>query len=365
MRKILDTGEIEPRQESNANPRWLVVRSQQWPISFHLDRRVPPILIALSTVTLVAMAWSLTQGEYPIPVLDAIATVLHLETGQPEYAFIINTLRLPRILAAWGVGMALAIAGTLTQGITRNPLAAPGIIGVNAGASLAAVTALVIFPNAPAAILPLAAFSGALAIAVLIYLLAWKGGSSPVRLILVGIGFSLIAGALTNLMVTFGDLYNVSQALVWLAGSVYECNWQQVLAFVPWLVVFGLGSLLMTRHLNAVQLGDDIARSLGSRLEWQRSLLLLNSVALAGAAVATAGNIGFVGLMAPHLARQLVGPCHGSLLPVAAMTGGLLVVVADLVGRLLFSPIELPCGLIAAIVGAPYFAYLSIRNRRR
>ncbi len=342
--------------------RWLVFRTRQ--LSLRLDGRVPRTVLGLGLVTLAAMIWSVGQGGYPVPPLDVIRTVLGLPTENPDYGFIVNTLRLPRTVVAWGVGMALAIAGTLTQGITRNPLAAPGIIGVNAGAALAAVSLIVAFPTVPMAALPLAAFMGALVVAMLIYLLAWKGGSSPVRLILVGVGFSLIAGALTNLMVTFGNIHNVSQALVWLAGSVYGRSWAQVAAFTPWLVGFGLLSLLLSRELNALQLGDDVARSLGSRLEWQRVLLLLSSVALAGAAVATAGNIGFVGLMAPHMARQLVGPSHEGLLPVAALTGGMVVVMSDLVGRLVFAPIELPCGIITAVIGAPYFLYLLIRTRR-
>lgn len=334
----------------------------QW-LSFRLHRRVPGVLSGLIILTLIAIVLSVGQGEYPVPPLDVIKTVLGLETGNPDFSFIVMTLRLPRTLVAWGVGMGLAIAGTITQGITRNPLASPGIIGVNAGASLAAVTLIVLYPELPIALIPLAAFGGALLVALLIYLLAWKDGSSPVRLILVGVGFSLIAGSLTNLMVTFGNIYNVSQALVWLAGSVYGRSWEQLTVFLPWLTGFGLLSLLMSRELNALQLGDEIARSLGSRLELQRGLLLLSSVALAGSAVATAGNIGFVGLMAPHLGRQLVGPSHEGLLPVAALTGGFVVVVADLLGRLLFAPIELPCGIITAIVGAPYFLYLLIRDR--
>lgn len=343
--------------------QWLVVRPPQVPISFHLDRRVPSILVCLILATLVTMVLSVGQGEYPVPTLEVIKTVLGVETSNPDFAFIVMTLRLPRTLVAWGVGMGLAISGTITQGITRNPLASPGIIGVNAGASLAAVTLIVLYPDLPIALIPLAAFGGALTVAVLIYLLAWQGGSSPVRLILVGVGCSLIAGSLTNLMVTFGNIYNVSQALVWLAGSVYGRSWEQLMVFLPWLMGFGLLSLLMSRELNALQLGDEVARSLGSRLELQRGLLLLSSVALAGSSVATAGSIGFVGLMAPHLGRQLVGPSHEGLLPVAALTGGFVVVVADLLGRLLFAPIELPCGIITAIVGAPYFLYVLIRDR--
>jgi len=345
--------------------KWLVIRPTKLPFSFRLDRRVPGVLFVLALVALVGMVISVSQGEYPIPPLEVVKTILGLETANSDYSFIVNTLRLPRTIVAFLVGVGLAIAGTITQGITRNPLAAPGIIGVNAGASLAAVTLIVLLPSAPVAALPVAAFGGALTIALLIYLLAWNGGSSPVRLILVGIGFSLIAGALTNLMVTFGEINSVSQALVWLAGSVYGRSWEQVMALLPWLVIFGGLALLLTRELNTLNLGDDVARGLGSRIEWQRGLLLLTCVALAGASVATAGSIGFVGLMAPHLGRQLVGPSHEGLMPTSAMMGGMIVVWADLLGRLLFAPIELPCGIVTAAIGAPYFVYLLIGNRKR
>ncbi|MEM8674011.1 MAG: iron ABC transporter permease [Cyanobacteria bacterium P01_G01_bin.67] len=344
--------------------QWLIIRPSALPISFHLNRRVPVILSILTVITLVAMVFSVSYGEYPISPIDVVKTLLGLSTANEDYAFIINTLRLPRTIVAFLVGVGLAIAGTITQGITRNPLAAPSIIGVNAGATLAAVTLLILLPNAPVSLLPFAAFGGALTVAILIYLLAWQGGSSPVRLILVGIGFSLIAAALTDIMITFGEINTVSQALVWLAGSVYGRSWSQVMALVPWIVIFGLMALLLTRELNTLNLGDEVARGLGSRVEWQRGLLLLTGVALAGASVATAGAVGFVGLMSPHLGRQLVGASHEGLLPVSAMMGGMLVVVADLLGRVLFAPLELPCGIITAAIGAPYFVYLLVSQRK-
>ncbi len=344
--------------------QWLIIRPKGFPISFHLDRRVPVILLVLTLITLATMILSVGYGEYPISPIDVVKTLLGIPTANGDYAFIINTLRLPRTIVAFLIGVGLAIAGTITQGITRNPLAAPGIIGVNAGATLAAVSLLILLPNAPVSLLPLAAFAGALTVAILIYLLAWQGGSSPVRLILVGIGFSLIAGALTNIMITFGEINTVSQALVWLAGSVYGRSWSQVAALLPWIVIFGLMALLLTRELNTLNLGDEVARGLGSQVEWQRGLLLLTSVALAGASVATAGAVGFVGLMSPHLGRQLVGASHEGLLPVSAMMGGMLVVVADLLGRVLFAPLELPCGIITAAIGAPYFVYLLISQRK-
>lgn len=306
---------------------------------------------------------SIGYGEYPIAFLDVIKTMLGLQTNHPEYGFVIHTLRLPRIIAACLVGIGLGIAGTVLQGLTRNPLAAPEVVGVEAGAGLAAVSLIVLFPAAPVSLLPIAAFVGASVAALLVYGLSWAQGSSPIRLILVGVGIGMIASAFTSLMITFGDIYDVSQALVWLAGSVYGRSWEQIQALLPWLVVFVPVALLLARDLNTLNLGDEVARGLGSAVEWQRGILLLTCVALAGASVATAGTIGFVGLMAPHLARQLVGASHEGLIPTAALVGGLIVVLADLVGRSLFAPLELPCGVVTAAVGAPYFLYLLYRHR--
>ncbi|YAF98154.1 MAG: FecCD family ABC transporter permease [Nodularia sp. CChRGM 3473] len=343
----------------------LVFRSKIFPISFRLQKRVPSVLFILVIITLVAMVISTSIGEYPTPPLAVIQTVLGIETGNPEYTFVINTLRLPRTLTAGFVGMALATSGAIMQGLTRNPLADPGIIGINAGASLAAVALIVLFPSLPVGTLPLAAFGGALAASVLIYLLAWDQGTHPIRLILIGVGISAVTGAFTNLLVTFGEINNVSQALVWLAGSVYGRTWEQLFSLLPWLLVFIPLALASAPQLNALALGDETAKSLGSRVEWQRSFLLLISAALTGAAVATAGTIGFVGLIAPHIARQLVGSNHEGLIPVSAVWGAMIVVIADLLGRIIFAPVELPCGIITAVIGAPYFIYLLIQTRKK
>ncbi|MGL4618108.1 FecCD family ABC transporter permease [Chroococcidiopsis sp.] len=343
------------------NQGWLVIRSRCLGISFRVDRRVPVVLLALAIVTLAAMVVSIGQGEYPIPPLEVVKTILGWDN--PDYAFIINTLRLPRTLVAFLVGVGLAISGTILQGLTRNPLADPSIIGFTAGASLAAVSLIVLLPSAPMYLLPWSAFGGAVVVALLIYLLAWDRGSSPIRLILIGIGLEAVASAFTDLMVAFGEINSVSQASVWLAGSVYGRSWEHVAAILPWLIVLVPLALMLAQQLNILNLGDDVARGLGSAVEWQRGLLLLTSVALAGVAVATAGTIAFVGLIAPHLGRMLVGSSHEGLMPTAAMMGGAIVVLADLVGRSLFAPIELPCGIITTAVGAPYFLYLLYRNR--
>jgi iron complex transport system permease protein len=335
---------------------WFVIRNPQ--LSFYFDRRTPALVLAITALLLVVIILSIGQGEYPISPVDVVKTILGINTGNPDHAFVIYTLRLPRTLTALLVGMALAIAGTITQAILRNPLAAPGIIGVNSGAALAAVALLVVFPGVSVAVLPAIAFVGGFLTFVLIYLFGWKGGSSPVRLILVGIGFNLIAATLTNILITFGEINSVSAALTWLAGSVYGSSWQKVSSLLPWLMVFCPIVWLMARDLNAFNLGDAIARGLGNPVEWRRGLLLTLSVALSGAAVATAGSIGFVDFVTPHIARKLVGPSHQGLLPVAALAGGLLMVLSDLVGRILFAPIEIPCGLITSVLGAIYFLYL-------
>jgi iron complex transport system permease protein len=344
---------------------WLVIRPQQLPVSFHLDQRVPIVLLVLGLVSLMAIVLNVGQGEYPTPPMEVLKTILGLPSANPDYSLIINTLRLPRTLVAFAAGVGLALSGTILQGLTRNPLAAPEFIGFNAGASLAAVSVVVLLANAPLFALPLSAFAGALAAAMLIYLLAWDKGSSPLRFILVGIGITEVFRALTSLTIAFGEINNVSQAFVWLAGSVYGRSWEHLGVMLPWLAVFVPLSLVLAMPLNVLSLGDDIATGLGTRVEWQRGLLLLSSAAMAGASVAVTGTIGFVGLMAPHLGRQLVGPTHEGLLPTAALIGGLIVVLSDWLGRVLFAPIELPCGVVTAAIGTPYFLYLLIRNRKR
>ncbi|MDJ0658633.1 MAG: iron ABC transporter permease [Crocosphaera sp.] len=342
---------------------WITFRPSKIPVSFRLDKRVPTILISLLVITIFIGIISISQGEKFIHPIEVSKIILGINNNNIEDTFIIKTLRLPRILVAWLVGVGLAIAGTIIQGITRNPLAAPSIIGVNAGAVLATVTLLIIVPSFPMQILPVAAFLGGLLISILIYLLAWQNGSSPISLILVGISFNLMVTALINLMVTFGEINSVSQALLWLTGSVYGRTWEHFMALFPWIIIGSIIAFLMASDLNNLQLGDDVAKGLGSPLEWQRGVLLLICVALAGASVATVGAVGFVGFMTPHLCRRLVGVSHQGLLPTAALMGGLMVMLADLLGRSLFAPIEIPCGIITAIIGAPYFIYLLIIHR--
>jgi iron complex transport system permease protein len=346
------------------NETWYVVRLPGLPISFRVDKRVPPVLTLTLLATLALMVINIGVGEYPIPPLDVIRTVFHLPTANGDFDFIVNTLRLPRMLVAALAGMALGVSGAILQGLTRNPLASPGILGINAGAGLVAVTLIVVVEQVPAGVIPLAAFAGAFVVALLIYVLAWRGSDSPLRLILVGIGLGAVTGALTTLMITFGEINNVQRAMIWLTGSVYGRSWDEFWAFVPWVAIFTPLAFVLARDLNVFNLGEDVAVGLGSPVVRRRALLLLAATALAASTVATAGAIGFVGLISPHLARRLVGPDHTGMLPTSAVLGAFVVVAADLVGRTLFAPVELPCGLVTAAIGAPFFIYLLWRQRK-
>ncbi|MBZ0307932.1 MAG: iron ABC transporter permease [Anaerolineae bacterium] len=354
--------------ENRIKPTWITLRVPGVPFSYRLDRRVPLFMLSLVVFTLLVLVFSISYGAYDISPPEVVQTLTGLlPEDHPDYRnfkLVVFTFRLPRIIVAFMVGMALATSGAIMQGITRNPLADPYLLGVSGGAGLVAVTLIVWLREVPLSYLPWGAFGGALITAFLIYVLALKrGSSSPVRLILIGVALESLIGAATTFMLLFGEINDVQQAYVWLAGSVYGRNWEHVRAMGGWMLVFLPLAFLMARSLNALNLGDETAKSLGLRVEWQRGILLVISVALAAAAVAVSGTIGFVGLVAPHITRRLVGSAHEGLLPISALFGGALLVLADLIGRWIISPSELPIGLVTAMIGAPYFLYLLYRSR--
>ena len=350
----------------SVKPTWLTARGG--PFSFRIDRRVPLAAALLVAFTVAVLIVSINYGQYNMTPLDVVQTLLGLNRDHADYrnfSLVVFTFRLPRILVAFLVGAALAAAGTIMQGITRNPLADPYLLGVSGGASVTAVAVIVWLDNVPISLLPFAAFAGGVIEALAIYLFAWRRGStSPMRLILIGIGIGAMVSAVTTVMLLFGNINDVQQAYVWLTGSVYGSNWEQVRALGAWLLVLLPLAFVLARGLNLLNLGDDNAKGLGMRVERGRGVLLLISVALTAATVAVAGTIGFVGLIAPHVTRRLVGPMHEGLLPVSALFGGALVVAADLVGRWAVAPSELPVGIVIAMLGAPYFAYLLVRSRK-
>ncbi|PZX02905.1 iron complex transport system permease protein [Psychrobacillus insolitus] len=343
------------------------VRLLKGEVSLLLDKRAAKVFIIMVLVASVVFILSTAFGDMNISPLSVLQVFFGGGTEMEQ--LVITSFRLPRIIVALMVGISLAIAGGILQGIIRNPLASPDILGITGGASVAVVGFLAFFSDDNNALtvsiewMPLAAFAGAGVIAILVYLLAWKNGVSPIRLVLIGIGISTLMQAFTTLMMILGPIYRASQANIWITGTVHGSTWANVSILVPWTVLFVTVALIMARKLNVQELGDEIATGVGGHVQRQRFSLLMISTALIGSSVAFAGGIGFVGLMAPHMARRLVGSSFGALLPVSALIGGILVMVADLVGRTLFSPLEIPAGVFTAGIGAPYFIYLLFKTR--
>ncbi len=336
-------------------------------ISFLVDKKAVITSLLLFLGVFVAFIVSTGSGEMRISPLNVLKALVG--SGSEMEKIVIYTFRLPRILTAFFAGMSLAVAGAILQGMIRNPLASPDVLGITGGAAVAVVAFFAVFSDQNNSLtisihwLPLAAFLGGTLGALLVYMLAWKNGIAPMRLVLIGIGVSAFMQACTTLFMLLGPIYRASQANIWITGTVYGASWKQVSLLAPWAVILFIISFISARNMNIQELGDEIAMGAGVSLQKQRVFLLLLSTALTGGAVAFAGGIGFVGLMAPHMARRLVGSSFGALLPVAALLGAILVMLADLAGRTLFAPLEIPAGVFTASIGAPYFIYLLYKSR--
>jgi iron complex transport system permease protein len=336
-------------------------------ISFLLDKRAAKVLTIMAMVTMLIFIVSTGIGDMKISPLSVIQVFFGGGTEMEQ--LVVTSFRLPRIIVALMVGISLAVAGGILQGMVRNPLASPDMLGITGGAAVAVVGFLAFFSGENNTLtvsikwMPLAAFVGAGVIAITIYMLAWKNGLSPIRLVLIGVGISALMQAFTTLMMILGPIYRASQANIWITGTVNGSSWDHVSILVPCTIFLITIALMMVRKMNVQELGDEIAIGVGSHVQRQRFSLMLISTALIGSSVAFAGGIGFVGLMAPHIARRLVGSSFGALLPVSALIGGILVMLADLIGRTLFSPLEIPAGVFTSAIGAPYFIYLLFKTR--
>lgn len=271
--------------------------------------------------------------------------------------------RLPRVLAALLAGAALAVSGCGIQSVSRNPLAEPGLLGITAGAGLGAITLITIVPAVGAWSIAGAAGLGAAVVFLLVYGLAWRSGLDSDRLVIIGIAVWSAGMALINLLIVVSDPWNSAKALTWLSGSTYGRTLEQVAPVA--LALLALTPLLWAKHreLDLHALDEDTPRVLGMRIERSRLLVLGASGILAATAVSAIGVVVFVGLVAPHLARSLVGGRHGRVLPVAAALGALLVSVADTLGRTVIAPAQIPAGLVIAMVGTPYFVLVLWRTR--
>lgn len=298
-------------------------------------------------------------GAVRVPQPQAIQALFG--HGTIDQVRTIRDFELPRILIAWLAGGSLAIAGAVIQGVIRNPLAAPDVLGVTKGAGLAVVIVLMIYPKAAVSYLPAAAFVGGIAAIFIVYVFAYRRGTTPVRLALVGIAVAALFESIIR-YVMIDRQQAVGTALVWLTGSLAHVDMSAVYQFLPWVLVLVPVCFYYAIKLDLLGLGDDLASGLGVPVERTRRSALLVAVLLASATVAVMGTIAFVGLIGPHIARRLVGSRHIVLLPASAGVGAVLVLIADAIGRGIHPPVELPAGMITACIGAPYFVYLLSRS---
>lgn len=313
------------------------------------------IFCVLTLVMIACGAAAMRMGAVDLSWGDVISALRGADGG-----FLIREVRLPRVLLGLIVGAALALSGAVLQALMRNDLATPEILGVSSGGALAYVCAVLVLPALSAWSL-LFAFGGSLAAALLVWGLAWKRGLDPLRLLLSGVAVSAFASALST-GVVYSHADKIAGVLNFLSGSLSTASWPRLELVSPWVALGAAAVLLFARQLDVIALGDETATALGLRLEPVRFLLLAAAALLAAACVVAAGLLGFVGLVAPHMARLMIGSGHRWLLPASAVTGAALVAAGDAAGRVLFAPHELPAGIVMALIGAPFFLYLLRRG---
>ncbi|AVR00792.1 FecCD family ABC transporter permease [Oceanobacillus sp. M65] len=325
------------------------------------------VAVSLFIAILLTLIISLNLGVMQISPVDVWKTLTG--NGTSQSSLVLFDFRLPRMVIALLIGAGMAVSGAILQSVTQNELADPGIIGINAGAGFAVVLSIYLFQSgtitastASIFLLPAAALIGSVVAATLIYAISWKNGVSPIRLILVGIGINAAFSALIIVFQLKMDPNDFTRATVWLSGNISGTDWTYVYALLPWILILLPYTFFKANTLNTMNLGDDIAKGLGTKVERERMLLLLAAVALAGSSVAVGGGIAFLGLVTPHLVKKLVGTRHQAILPITALMGGFLLLVADTVGRNILSPSEIPVGLVVSVIGGIYFIYLLIKS---
>ena len=328
------------------------------------------ILLCGATIFVVIIAASI--GPFSVPFTHTASTLLDLigigeSDANPTEQAIIQSIRLPRIFLAFIVGAGLGISGGIMQGLFRNSMADPGIIGVSSGGAAGAVLAIATgLSTVSTFFLPLFAFIGSAVSMAVVFLIASTGGRfSMTTLLLGGIAVSSFLGALTTAAIILtNDLNMQRQIIFWIAGGFDTARWESVRIAVPIIVFGSLISVFVARDMNLLLVSEDEARSLGVRVALVRNTLLVSASLITGAAVAFSGIIAFVGLVVPHVVRLVVGADHRVLLPLSALGGGLFLLVADTAARVVLSPAELRVGILTALIGAPFFIYLLIRSRR-
>ncbi|MBU0438103.1 MULTISPECIES: FecCD family ABC transporter permease [Staphylococcus] len=303
------------------------------------------ILLILSSIA------TLSVGAVFINPIEAIKSVFSQDN------FILNEYRLPRMWLALIVGSSLAISGALIQGVVRNALASPDVIGITKGASLSAVTIIMLFPSAPLFVLPFGSFAGALCISLILTLLISKFNVKGSKLALIGLAIGAICTAIVQYLLIRNPL-DANTALVWLTGSLYGHNMSNVWVILPWFVIALPLIFYYCHQLDILTLGDEVATALGSKVKKVKMILLFLAVVLAGASISVVGGLSFLGLIAPHIARRIVGHKHIHITIMSGLIGALLLTISDCLAKGIHPPIDIPVGVVVAIVGVPYFLFL-------
>lgn len=331
-----------------------------------MNKKFLMVISILITLIFATFLVSLNMGSLSIEPYEVIQTLIGQGSKSNEIA--IFKIRLPRIVIAILVGIALATSGTILQGVTKNDLADSGILGINSGAALFVVIYIYIMngnvydgiSNLTIFTMPIVALAGAIFGAGLIYLLAWKNGINSSRLLLIGIGINI---AFTSLLTIFQLKFTTQEfnrVMAWTSGSIWGASWKYVLAILPFILIFMILTIYKSRYLDVLNLGDEVSIGLGIDVEKERRKLIIYAVILAGVATSVAGSIGFLGLISPHIARGLIGPKHKNLIPVASLIGVFILLVSDTIARNIIAPMEIPVGIVVSIIGVPYFIYLML-----
>jgi iron complex transport system permease protein len=327
------------------------------------------LLLCAAAVTIL----SLGVGAAAISPDRVVAILLGSDAASARDALVVMNIRLPRLALGLLVGAALAVAGAMMQGLFRNPLADPGIVGVSAGAGLAAAVMIVlgerwiapILGASPFALLPVGAFVGGLATTLALYAIATRDGRTSVAtMLLAGIALGALAGAFTGFLAFASDDRQLRDLTFWSLGSLGGATWEKLAVVVPIILPILLVTPILARGLNALALGEAEAYHLGFNVQRLKTTIILLVAAAVGASVAVAGVIGFVGIVVPHLLRLAIGPDHRLLLPLCAILGGALLAGADVIARIVVAPSELPIGIVTAAIGAPFFLWLLLRGNR-
>lgn len=326
--------------------------------------RITIVLVLLFLLITATVAIALGTGEAPLSYGRIIPTLFGYGSMQEE--FILFSLRLPRIVITLLAGMALALSGAILQGITRNDLADPGVLGINAGAGAGVALFFLFFPIDAGTFvyaIPLVAFISGLLTATVIYAISYNRtvGLQPVSFVLTGVGMSMALSGLMIVLISSTDRTKVDFIAKWLAGNIWGDDWPFISAMLPWLTAGTLVALYRAKHLNILYLGDPVSIGVGVHVRRERLVLMITAVAVAAAAVSVTGGISFIGLMAPHIAKMIVGPRHERSIPTSMLIGGWLLLAADTIGRNALAE-PLPAGVVVSLIGAPYFIYLLLKR---